>query len=68
MLLQLETDSNHVSKCQYLLSNHVSTTRNFADFGLHLELLISGVGRLADILEDVHDFALDVFEVQHLLH
>ena len=33
----------------------------------HSELLISGTELIADILEDAHDFVVDVFEIQHLL-
>ena len=60
--LQLETDSTDVSNKQCLLhSQH-------ADFELHFELVKNGVGRLAGILEDVLNFALDLFQDQNFLH
>ena len=34
-----------------------------AGFELHFGLLIDGVERVADIIEDVNDFAVDVVEV-----
>ena len=49
--------------CQF--SNFLLDSR-LADVRLHFELMINGVERLADILENVHDFAVDVFVGQHL--
>ena len=56
--LPRETDPTHVSIFQVLLY------LQFADFGLHFELLTG----LVDILEDVHVFAFGVLEVQPLNH
>ena len=61
MPLQPETDSTHVPNFQLHLSSQI------AEFELQLELLKNGVERPADILEAVHDSAVDVVEVQHLL-
>ena len=44
---------------------HLSS--QLAEFELHFELLKNGVERPAGILEAVHDSAVDVVEVQHLL-
>ena len=46
---------------QLLLSSQL------AEFETSFRTSENGIERLADILEAVHDFAVDVVEVQHLL-
>ena len=59
VLLQLEIDSIHVPNFALLLHSQLPA------FGFHVELLINGVEHLADILEDVPRFAVDVLEALH---
>ena len=62
MPLEPKTDSTHVSIFQFPLYSQL------ADFGLLCDFLINGVDRRPAILGDVHDLALNVIEVPHLLH
>ena len=64
VLLQRDTDS--FPRLKFSTSSLLFS--QLAAFGRHAELTTNGVGRTAGILADVHDFALDAFEVLPLLH
>ena len=61
-IIQRETETIHVSKCQVLLFSRP------VERGLLVELLKGGVEHPGDIFADVRHFAFDACEVVPLLH